>query len=84
MDLGPLLRAFRLTMPAAAGVVLASPQGRVLASDVEGADALAREAGASWGAGESVLVPRGGAGPVLVVRVPEDGTLFSPTGTATA
>lgn len=68
MDLAPLLRAFRLTMPAAAGVVLATPDGRALAWDVDGADALAREAAATWGAGASVLVPAE-AGAVLVVRM---------------
>lgn len=69
MDFGPLLRAFRLTMPTAAGVVLASPEGRALAADVDGADDLVKRAGGSWGAGESVLVP-GNGGLVLVVRVP--------------
>ncbi|HWH09106.1 MAG TPA: hypothetical protein VNX21_07885 [Candidatus Thermoplasmatota archaeon] len=75
MDLAPLLRAFRLTMPAAAGVVLASPDGRALAADVPDAEAVALEAGGSWGQGESVLVPRP-SGPVLVVRLPGDSSLL--------
>ena len=72
-----------MTMPSALGVVLASPDGRALAADVEGADALVREAGGSWGGGESVLVPRAG-GHVLVVRVPFDSSLLPARPIATA
>lgn len=79
-----LLRLFRQVMPGARGVVLATHEGALVASDAPGSEALAREAAASRTAGESVLVRRE-EGLYLVVFVPgDDASLFKAVGTAAA